>query len=42
MTNAYQTAFDQSINEPDAFWGQAAEELHWIKRWDKVLDDSNP
>jgi propionyl-CoA synthetase len=42
MTNAYQTAFDQSIDEPDAFWGQAAEELHWIKRWDKVLDDSNP
>ncbi len=42
MTNAYQTAFDQSINEPDAFWGKAAEDLHWIKRWDKVLDDSNP
>jgi propionyl-CoA synthetase len=42
MTNAYQEAYDQSINEPDAFWGRAAEELHWIKRWDKVLDDSNP
>jgi propionyl-CoA synthetase len=42
MTNAYQKAFDQSINAPDAFWGQAAEDLHWIKRWDKVLDDSNP
>jgi propionyl-CoA synthetase len=42
MTNPYQKAFDQSINEPDAFWGRAAEELHWIKRWDKVLDDSNP
>lgn len=42
MTNAYQKAFDQSINAPDAFWGQAAEDLHWIKRWDKVLDDGNP
>ncbi len=41
MTNPYQEAFDQSINDPEGFWGNAAEDCHWYKRWDKVLDDSN-
>ena len=42
MANAYQTAYDQSINAPDKFWAEAAEKISWVKRWDKVLDDSNP
>jgi propionyl-CoA synthetase len=42
MTNAYQTAYDQSINAPNEFWAEAAEAISWVKRWDKVLDDSNP
>lgn len=29
-------------DEPDGFWGQQAESLHWFKKWGKVLDDSNP
>jgi propionyl-CoA synthetase len=41
MTNPYQAAFKQSIEDPDGFWGKAAEDCHWYKRWDKVLDDSN-
>ncbi|BBO83879.1 propionyl-CoA synthetase [Desulfosarcina ovata subsp. sediminis] len=41
MSNAYEVAFEQSINDPDGFWGKAAEDCHWYKRWDKVLDDSN-
>ncbi|MCU0839845.1 MAG: propionyl-CoA synthetase [Rhodospirillales bacterium] len=41
MTGAYQEAFDRSINDPEGFWGQAAEDITWIKRWDKVLDASN-
>jgi propionyl-CoA synthetase len=41
MSNLYAEAYDQSINDPDAFWGPIAEECHWYKRWDKVLDDSN-
>jgi len=24
-----------------AFWAREAENLHWFKKWDKVLDDSN-
>ncbi|MBN1381405.1 MAG: propionyl-CoA synthetase [Deltaproteobacteria bacterium] len=36
----YQDVFEQSINEPDEFWGKAAEAIQWTKKWDKVLDDS--
>ncbi|MCG6892376.1 MAG: propionyl-CoA synthetase [Desulfobacteraceae bacterium] len=42
MGNPYDEAFERSINDPDGFWGEAAEEVAWTKRWDKVLDSSNP
>jgi len=41
MSNPYDEAFERSINDPDGFWGEAAENCHWYKKWDKVLDDSN-
>ena len=41
MTNAYDLAFERSINDPEGYWGEAAEDIVWIKRWDKVLDGSN-
>jgi propionyl-CoA synthetase len=41
MTNPYVEAFESSIKTPDVFWAKAAEDLHWYKKWDKVLDDSN-
>ena len=37
---SYAEIFDQSIDEPEVFWGKAAEEIIWEKKWDKVLDDS--
>lgn len=37
----YLEAFKRSIEDPDGFWGEAAENIHWYKKWDKVLDDSN-
>ena len=40
MSNAYDIAYTQSIQDPDAFWGKVAEDCHWYKKWDKVLDDS--
>ena len=42
MANRYDEAFDRSINDPNGFWGEVAEDVHWYKKWDKVLDDSNP
>jgi len=40
MTNPYQQAFDTSLKDPEGFWGEAAQGIHWDKPWDKVLDDS--
>ncbi len=42
MTDRYQEAYARSINDPEGFWGEVAEDIHWFEKWDTVLDDSNP
>jgi propionyl-CoA synthetase len=37
----YREAFEESLSSPDSFWGRAAEEITWYKKWDQVLDTSN-
>ena len=37
----YEAWYKQSIEEPEAFWADRANELSWYQKWDKVLDDSN-
>jgi propionyl-CoA synthetase len=41
MSNLYDQAYEQSIKDPEGFWGPIAETCHWYKKWDQVLDDSN-
>ena len=41
MPNAYDEAYRRSLEDPEGFWGEIAEDVRWIKKWDKVLDDSN-
>jgi len=38
----YETLYKKSIENRQEFWGQEAEQLDWFKKWDIVLDDSNP
>jgi propionyl-CoA synthetase len=38
----YDSEFRRSIEDPDGFWGEAAEGITWERKWDKVLDRSNP
>ena len=38
---AYRVLYEKSIQDPEAFWAEAAGELHWFKKWDSVLDDAN-
>ena len=38
MAGRFDEVHARSLADPDAFWGEAAEELVWSKRWDKVLD----
>ena len=43
MSNgAYASAYEQSISDPNAFWGEAASAIEWITPPSTVLDDSNP
>src|ERR1044071_2611096 len=34
----YEKIYKESVEQPEKFWGKIAEELHWFKKWDKVLD----
>ena len=38
---AYRVLYEKSIQDPEAFWAEAAGELHWFKKWDTVLDDTD-
>jgi len=42
MSSRFDAIYKRSIEDPEGFWAEAAEEIHWFKRWDKVLDDSKP
>jgi propionyl-CoA synthetase len=42
MSSSYSAVHRQSIENPEQFWGDIGEKLHWYTKWDKVLDDSNP
>ncbi len=33
----YQKIYKESIEDPEKFWGELAEQLDWYKKWDKVL-----
>lgn len=39
---SYQKQYQNSIENPELFWAEAASGLDWSKRWDRVLDDSRP
>src|SRR5882724_4891823 len=34
----YQRLYKEAEENPEKFWGEIASELHWFKKWDKVLD----
>ncbi len=38
----YKTMYDQSIADPESFWATIAEELHWFRKWDSVLEWNAP
>jgi acetyl-CoA synthetase len=38
----YDRIYQRSIDDPEGFWAEAAGELEWFAKWDKVLDGSGP
>jgi len=37
---AYEAAYRRSLTDPEGFWAEAAQSVHWVRKWDRVLDDS--
>ncbi|GLQ06272.1 propionyl-CoA synthetase [Sneathiella chinensis] len=37
----FEEDYARSLSDPDGFWGDAAEEISWSKKWDRVLDADN-
>jgi propionyl-CoA synthetase len=42
MRSVYEETYARSLASPEEFWGAAAEDLYWDRRWDRVFDDSRP
>jgi len=38
----YETLYKESVADPEKFWATVAEDLHWFKKWDRVLDWNLP
>ncbi len=38
----YRALHARSLKDPEGFWAEQAEAIDWSKRWDAVLDGSNP
>ena len=42
MATIYPEHYRRALSDPEGFWAARAEDVHWEKRWDRVLDDSRP
>ena len=38
----FDAVYQQSVEQPEEFWGEAAADIDWIRPWERVLDDSRP
>jgi acetyl-CoA synthetase len=38
----YERIYRESVENPEKFWGEIGEELHWFKKWERVLDWKAP
>ncbi len=42
MATIYDEVYRRAQQDPEGFWAAAAEDIHWERRWDRVLDASRP
>ncbi len=42
MSGEFDGAYQRAMTDRDGFWAEAAESIDWDRKWDAVLDDSNP
>jgi propionyl-CoA synthetase len=39
---SYEEEYNRSLQDPEAFWGEAAKAISWSKPWDRVLNFDKP
>lgn len=39
QARSYLEEYQRSLQKPHEFWAEAAEEVEWFKRYDRVLDE---
>ncbi|HMA16022.1 MAG TPA: propionyl-CoA synthetase, partial [Kiloniellaceae bacterium] len=37
----FDDVYKSAMADPEGFWAEAAEDIHWVETWDRVLDDSD-
>ena len=42
INSSYDEVYARWREAPESFWAEAAEAIHWYKKWDKILDASKP
>ena len=42
MPGRFEEAYRRSMQDPSGFWSEAAAGIDWYRKWDQVLDSSNP
>src|SRR5690554_1183367 len=42
MASRYDKVYRRSLEDPEGFWADAADDVVWYRKWDTVLDRSNP
>ena len=38
----FDAVYARSVADPEGFWAEAADELHWFRRWDEVFQWDYP
>lgn len=38
----YEEIYEQAAKNPEEFWANAAESLHWFRKWDSILEWNEP
>ena len=40
MPGKYEQLYARSLDDPEGYWAEVAEDVHWYNKWDTVFDDS--
>ena len=42
MSDKFNKIYEQSSNNPEKLWSEAASDIFWVKKPTKIINESNP